>query len=57
MQRGELAIANFESRKSICMQYGVDEVYELDFAYATQAAHVFACLLYTSDAADDCWSV
>ena len=42
MQRGELAIANFESRKNICMQYGVDEVYELDFAYATQAAHVFA---------------
>ena len=42
VQRGELAIASFETRKKICLDYGVDEVYELSFEYATQAAHVFA---------------
>lgn len=42
VQRGEMAIADFETRKAICLNYGVDEVYELPFEYATQAAHIFA---------------
>ncbi|TCG10492.1 nucleotidyltransferase [Mycoplasma todarodis] len=42
VQRGELAVASFEERASIAKQYGADEVYELPFEYATQAAHIFA---------------
>lgn len=42
VQRGEIAIASFYERSRICKEYGVDEVYELDFWHATQAAHVFA---------------
>ena len=42
VQRGELAIAPFEVRKNIALQNNVDEVYELPFEFATQAAHVFA---------------
>lgn len=42
VQRGEIAIAPYERRKQICMDHGVDEVHELDFWHATQAAHVFA---------------
>lgn len=42
VQRGELAIASFEERKQIALKNGVDEVYELPFEFATQAAHIFA---------------
>lgn len=42
VQRGEMAITSFEQRKKIALEHGVDEVYELDFEYATQAAHIFA---------------
>lgn len=42
VQRGELAIASFEERKSFALQYGADEVVELPFEFATQAAHIFA---------------
>ena len=42
VQRGEIAIAPFEKRKEIALQNGVDELYELPFFYATQAAHIFA---------------
>ncbi len=42
VQRGELAVASFEERSSIAKEYGADEVYELPFEYATQAAHIFA---------------
>lgn len=42
VQRGELAIASFEARKKIALANNVDEVYELPFEFATQAAHVFA---------------
>lgn len=42
VQRGQLAIASFEQRKKIALENGVDEIYELPFEYATQAAHVFA---------------
>lgn len=42
VQRGELAIAPFEVRKNIALQNNVDEVYELPFEFATQAAHIFA---------------
>ncbi len=42
VQRGEIAVASFEDRKKIAMNYQIDEVYELPFEYATQAAHIFA---------------
>lgn len=42
VQRGEIAIAPFEKRKEIALQNGIDELYELPFFYATQAAHIFA---------------
>ena len=42
VQRGELAVADFATRKAVCLNYGVDEVYELPFEYAAQAAHIFA---------------
>lgn len=42
VQRGELAIAPFEERKQVALANGVDEVYELPFEFATQAAHIFA---------------
>ena len=42
VQRGQLAITTFEQRKKIALENGVDEVYELSFEYATQAAHIFA---------------
>ncbi|WP_022935182.1 nucleotidyltransferase [Mesomycoplasma moatsii] len=42
VQRGELSIASFEERKKIALENGVDEVYELPFLFATQAAHIFA---------------
>lgn len=42
VQRGEIAIASFEERKKFALQYGADEVIELPFEYATQAAHIFA---------------
>ncbi len=42
VQRGELAIASFNQRKEAAINCGVDEVYELPFLYATQAAHIFA---------------
>lgn len=42
VQRGELAIASFEERKKVALANGVDELYELPFEYATQAAHIFA---------------
>ena len=42
VQRGEYAIASFEERKKYALKYGADEVIELPFEYATQAAHIFA---------------
>ncbi len=42
VQRGEIAIASFEQRSKVAKQYGADEVFELPFKYATQAAHIFA---------------
>ena len=42
VQRGQLAITTFEQRKKIALENGVNEVYELPFEYATQAAHIFA---------------
>ncbi|NQZ29098.1 MAG: nucleotidyltransferase [Mycoplasmatales bacterium] len=42
VQRGELAVASFEERASIAKEYGADDVYELPFEFATQAAHIFA---------------
>ena len=42
LQRGEIAIASFEERKSIAIKYGVSKVIELPFKYSTQAAHIFA---------------
>lgn len=42
VQRGELAVADFATRKQTCIAHGVHEVYELPFWYATQAAHIFA---------------
>ncbi|AZG68970.1 nucleotidyltransferase [Mycoplasma struthionis] len=42
VQRGELACVSFEKRKQIALEYGVSEVYELDFLTSTQAAHIFA---------------
>ena len=42
VQRGELAVASFDDRKKIVLSYGADEVIELPFEYATQAAHIFA---------------
>lgn len=42
VQRGEIAVASFEDRKNVAIQYGIDEIHELDFSYATQAAHIFA---------------
>ncbi|MBD5422920.1 MAG: nucleotidyltransferase [Mycoplasma sp.] len=42
VQRGEIAIASFDLRKEIALKNGVDEIYELPFLYATQAAHIFA---------------
>lgn len=42
VQRGEIAVASFESRKEMALQYGADEVVELPFEYSTQAAHIFA---------------
>ncbi|MBN3534562.1 nucleotidyltransferase [Mycoplasma procyoni] len=42
VQRGELAVASFEQRKQMALQHGADEVIELPFEYATQAAHIFA---------------
>lgn len=42
VQRGEIAIASFDQRKEIALKNGIDEIYELPFEYATQAAHIFA---------------
>ena len=42
VQRGEYAVASFAERKKYALQYGADEVIELPFEYATQAAHIFA---------------
>ncbi|VEU68074.1 nucleotidyltransferase [Mycoplasmopsis pulmonis] len=42
VQRGEIAIASFEKRKKIALEYGADYVHELEFEYASQAAHIFA---------------
>ena len=42
VQRGEIAIASFEERKKAALENGADEVIELPFEYATQAAHIFA---------------
>ncbi len=42
VQRGELAIASYEERKNIALQNNIDEIYELPFEFATQAAHIFA---------------
>lgn len=42
VQRGEIAIAPFESRKMHVLNYGVKEVHELPQEYAIQAAHIFA---------------
>ncbi|WGI36955.1 nucleotidyltransferase [Mesomycoplasma lagogenitalium] len=42
VQRGEMAVASFEQRKKIALEYGADYVVELPFEYATQAAHIFA---------------
>ncbi|CAM9098449.1 nucleotidyltransferase [Mycoplasma marinum] len=42
VQRGELAVASFEKRANIAKQYGADDVIELPFKFATQAAHIFA---------------
>jgi len=42
VQRGEYAVASFQERKNIALEYGADEVLELPFEYATQAAHIFA---------------
>ncbi|MBY7705733.1 nucleotidyltransferase family protein, partial [Vibrio harveyi] len=41
-QRGELAVADFETRKQFALKFGADEVIKLPFKYATQAAHIFA---------------
>lgn len=42
VQRGEIAVASFEERKKMAIQYGASKVIELPFEYATQAAHIFA---------------
>lgn len=42
VQRGEIAIASFEERKKMAIEYGATKVVELPFEFATQAAHVFA---------------
>ena len=42
VQRGELAVASFEERARFAKMFGADEVVELPFEYATQAAHIFA---------------
>jgi len=42
VQRGELAVANFEVRKNIALKYGIDKVIELPFEFVNQAAHIFA---------------
>lgn len=42
VQRGELAICSFEKRKKAAQEHEVDEVYEIPFQYAIQAAHIFA---------------
>ncbi len=42
VQRGELAVASFEDRKKMAIQYGATNVVELPFEFATQAAHIFA---------------
>lgn len=42
VQRGEIAIASFDKRKKIALEYGADYVHELEFEYASQAAHIFA---------------
>lgn len=41
-QRGEIAVANFETRKEFALKYGASKVIELPFQFATQAAHIFA---------------
>ena len=42
VQRGEIAVASFEDRKNEALKWGADQVIELPFEYATQAAHIFA---------------
>lgn len=42
VQRGEIAISSFEERKRVAIEHGIDEVHELPFEFATQAAHIFA---------------
>ena len=41
VQRGELAIANYEDRKQMALQHGATKVVELPQEYAIQAAHIF----------------
>ncbi|WP_041362883.1 nucleotidyltransferase [[Mycoplasma] mobile] len=41
-QRGEIAVASFETRKKYVLEAGVSKVYELPFETSTQAAHIFA---------------
>ncbi|WP_341508195.1 nucleotidyltransferase [Mesomycoplasma ovipneumoniae] len=41
-QRGEISLANFETKKKIALKYGADFVIRLPFEYTSQAAHIFA---------------
>jgi predicted nucleotidyltransferase len=42
VQRGEISLMPFKLKKEYALKHGADEVVELPFSYATQAAHVFA---------------
>lgn len=42
MQRGELSIINKWDKTRICLECGVDMVFELPFVFATQSADIFA---------------
>lgn len=42
VQRGEIAVASFEERKKMALEYGATKVVPLPFEYSTQAAHIFA---------------
>ncbi|MXR12375.1 hypothetical protein DR095_01545 [Mycoplasma flocculare] len=41
-QRGEISLADFETKSKIALKYGADFIIRLPFKFATQAAHIFA---------------
>ena len=52
-QRGEPAIIDKWTRAHLAIENGADLIVEIPYAFTTQSADYYSCLLYTSDAADD----